>query len=129
MPARREVEAQIVAAMVQGVTRAEVARRADISERSLRRRLREPGLITAIAAARADHHRQVLGQLNELAVRAVRELDALLGDEDAGTRLRAARLILEQSSRFRAAADDARMSAMEAAQAETQAHMERIGHG
>jgi predicted transcriptional regulator len=122
--AKRDVDARIVVAVVQGLTRSEIAELAGISERTLRRRLKEPSLMAAVAESRAQVHAQVLGRLQQMASRALTEVEAVLTTGDPATRLRAARLVLEQCSSFRGASDDARLAAMEAAQARSTAERE-----
>jgi hypothetical protein len=120
---KREVDVRIITGVVEGLTQAKTAELAGISERTLRRRLREPSVVVAIAGARVQLHEQVLGRLHQLASTALTEIEEVMTTSDPATRLRAARLVLEQCSAYRGAADDARLSAMEADQAHTRAEL------
>jgi AcrR family transcriptional regulator len=82
---------------VTGQSQSDIAAAAGVSVRTLRRRQREPEVIRAVAEARADQTRLALGRLSTLRCQALVELEALLNDDNPTTRLRAVRLVLEQT--------------------------------
>ena len=114
----------IVAGVVEGSTRAETARRAGVSERTLRRRVKDPAMVVAIAEARLHLHEQVMGRLQHLALKAVDQFDSVMGAGTDAARIAASRAVLDQIVSFENALDNARLSAMEAAQARLQTQLE-----
>jgi hypothetical protein len=120
----RGADAQIIAGIVEGLTRAETAERAGISERTLRRRLKDPSVLHAIAEARVQIHEQVMGRLQHLAFKAVDQFDSVMDAGRDAARISASRAVLDQIVSFQGAVDNARLSAMEAAHAEMLARVE-----
>ncbi len=123
--ARKGSKDAIVAGVVAGLTRAEVARIAGVSERTLRRRLREDeGLIVEVASARAEIQEQVVGRLASLAHRALDEVEDILCDGSNGHKLAAAKLVLDQQAPQRAGHEDVLLRAEEIALAR---ELRRVG--
>lgn len=102
-----EVDALIVTGMVAGMRRADLAVALSISERTLRRKLAKPEMIEAIAEARAETQREILGRVNTLTNTALDALEAILTGGTQPCRLQAARIVLDQRIVQRAIYDEA----------------------
>ena len=113
MPNRHGSRDVIVALTAAGRPQSEVADAAGISVRTLRRRLEEPDLVSAVAAATLELERQAVGQLSDLRARAFSRLGALLADDDPGITLRACKLILDAGLAHRSALADDRLGYLE----------------
>lgn len=124
MASKRAADTQIIVGIVEGLTRAETAGRAGISERTLRRRLKDPSVLHAIAEARVQIHEQVMGRLQHLAFKAVDQFGSVMDSGRDAARISASRAVLDQIVSFQGALDSARLSAMEAAHAELLARLE-----
>jgi len=105
----------IVAGVLEGLDRAQIAERAGISERTLRRRLGDPDIIASIADARLLLHGQVVGQLQHLAFTAIEEVTNLLHLGEDRVKVAAAKLVLDQLVSQKTALDDGRIAALEVA--------------
>jgi hypothetical protein len=105
----------IVAGVIAGLDRAEIARQAGISGRTLRRRLAEPEVIEAIADARLQLHGQIVSQLQQLAFTAIEEVTNLLHLGEERVKATAAKLVLDQLVTQKNAFDDGRITALEVA--------------
>jgi AcrR family transcriptional regulator len=116
---------EIVGGMVAGKRLADIAAAAGISPRTLRRRLKEPAVMAAIAEAQADAHRQVAARLTGLADTALTRIGLLLEADDSATQLRAARLVLERLTVHRSVLEESRLIALEAALVGKQVSSER----
>lgn len=117
--AKRNVDSQIVAGMVHGLQRKDIARSVGVSERTLRRRLSEPAMVEAIAAAQAEVQRELNGRLNGLAHRALTEIEQLLGHGPNTVKVQVAKLILEQRVVQRQVYEDALLDLAEASHGES----------
>ena len=84
-----------ITALLTEPTLADAARQAHTSERTLRRRARDPQFQEAYKAARYEAFRTAIGQLQAASLEAVAALRAALTDEHGSTRVRAAIAILE----------------------------------
>lgn len=122
----RAADSAIVAGIVAGLKRAEISEQAGISERTLRRRLRDPHVIKEVAEARVQLHGEVTGRLQTLACRAIEQIESVLDNGNHRDRLAASKLILDQIVSHRAALDEARVSALEIAQAQDRARWEAL---
>jgi len=112
-------DAVVVAGVLEGLDQAEIAGRAGISERTLRRRLRDPDIIASITDARLQLHGQVVGQLQHLAFVAIEEVTNLLQLGEDRVKVAAAKLVLDQLVSQKNALDDGRIAALEVAVART----------
>src|SRR5262245_3905144 len=97
----RNADSALIAALAAGDTAAEAARKAGVSERTVRRRLDDPGFKRALEAAKAEALARAVAKLSDRAVAAVDTLAALLDAESESVRLGAARSVLELGSRLR----------------------------
>ena len=104
-----------MAGVLEGLDRAQIAERAGISERTLRRRLGDPDIIASIADARLLLHGQVVGQLQHLAFTAIEEVTNLLHLGEDRVKVAAAKLVLDQLVSQKTALDDGRIAALEVA--------------
>jgi hypothetical protein len=90
----------LAAALASGQTLRDAARTAGLSERTAARRMADPAFRSEVAAIRARILEQATGQLAAAATKAVTTLCALLDDDLANVRLRAACAILELSHKL-----------------------------
>ncbi len=110
---QRGAREMIVALTVAGRPQNEVARAAGISVRTLRRRLQEPDIVEAMAAATRDREQQALGRLADLRGLAFDALHDHLRSPDPAVQARAAKLVLEQGLAHRNAFTADRFAALE----------------
>ncbi len=96
MGSKRGLNALIVQGVVEGLSRAETADRAGVSERTLRRRLQDPDVLKSLADVRAELHGEVLGRLQQLAFKAVEQIDEVLESGTDASRIAASKLVLDQ---------------------------------
>jgi hypothetical protein len=91
----------MVHALAHGKTHAEAARIADVSERTISRRLQDPAFAARVDEARAEVVSAAGAQLAGLFPRAIATLADLLDDKDSRTRLGAAQLVFKSGLVFR----------------------------
>ncbi len=116
--ARRPVaDAALVAALVGGATLDEAADAANVSRRTVARRLKDPAFRGELEPLRREALARAADRLAGLATAALETLDELLGAHHPPTiRLGAARAVLHEASRFHDAAELAkRIEAIEQA--------------
>jgi len=100
---RAAADAAIIASLAGGAKIADCARTANVSERTVTRRLEDPEFVARVSAARSDMLRQATARLSAGASEAVEALMELLDGELPPTvRLSAARVILDSGIRLRA---------------------------
>lgn len=108
-----------VAALAAGRTIAAAAREAGISERTLRRRLADTGFAAQVHAARARIIEEAVGRLAGAAAGAIETLVRLLTSANEPVVVSAAKGLLDNLLRYRAAHDlDERLTRIEDAVAE-----------
>lgn len=105
IPEWADTDEIILASLASGMTHAEAARVADVSTKTIQRRLADKAFADEIARRRAAQVERVTGQLTQLSVRAVETLEAALDDEAPSIRLKAADLTLGWLVRLRREAD------------------------
>jgi hypothetical protein len=105
----------LVAGVASGLSLREAAARANLSERTAKRRSVSPAFQSELTAARARMLDDALGRLSYAAAAAAATLARLLGTHHpAGVRLRAAVSILEAAVKLRQAVEwEERLSALE----------------
>lgn len=107
----------LLACLAAGKTVAEAACTAGLSEATCYRRLGDAGFQSRLSETRAAVLSRAVGMLTELALAAVAAMQASLGAESEGVRLRAAVAVLDQVVRLRASEDlERRLTALERAQ-------------
>ncbi len=122
--ARREV---IISMTVAGRSQAEIAAAINGSIRTVRRWQQEPAVHAAVAAALQVREQNALAELAKLRSKACAVLDQLLDDSDRKVQLQAVKLAMDNNVAQRAAFDDERTVALEAALAQVQASTRRLG--
>lgn len=115
--ARTNARAVAVAALAAGLPQGEVARRAGVSDRTLRRWLKQDAFRRQVEDARAGLISSTVGRLADATTDAVATLVALLGTGNPpAARLGAARAILEMANRYRESEElEKRLAALEEA--------------
>jgi len=109
-------------ALATGLSYLEAGELAELSARTVRRRLTAPDFAAELARRRAMRVSDVTGRLVAASERAVQVLLELLESQVAGERLRSAELILNMGRRFRSDTDiDVRLSTLEARPAQVAA--------
>jgi hypothetical protein len=99
---RSQADAILVSALLGGLTIAEAARQAGVSERTARRRLRDPDFAGELAAAKAELLDRTLTLLADASTQAVMTLRELLGkDAPPQVRAMAGKTLLELTLRRR----------------------------
>jgi len=102
LAARRSGQDEIlVAALASGRSYAEAGKLADVSARTVARRMAEPAFARLVRDRRDEEVQCVAGQLSAMAGTAVMSIASCLEDEQAKTRLAAAKLVLELVLKFR----------------------------
>jgi hypothetical protein len=91
----------LIAALAAGATQEDAAAQAGVSERTVRRRLDDPGFSRQVSAARAEMVARAVAQLAAASTEAVETLRGLLGSPLDFARLAAARAILEVGMKMR----------------------------
>lgn len=111
-------EAALVAAAAAGRPLAQVAAAAGVSLSTAQRRLRDPEVALAVAAARGELRRQAVARMVDLRANALNRVEAILELGDPALVLRAAALVLNSSLKLEAAYDfHDRLAALEEGQA------------
>ena len=105
---KKPPEAALIAALAAGCTRANAGERAGLSERTVARRLKDPGFRTEVNRARSEILERSLGLLADRTTVAVATLSELLDDESPYVKLQASKAILDHALKFREQADLAR---------------------
>lgn len=113
---KREQEDEIlVEALAVGRTYAEAGRLADVSERTVRRRMSDPAFARIVSVRRGEHVGVVTGHLVSAGEDAVRVLLECLTDSNAAVRIRSAHLLLTLGAQLRHAHElEERIAALEA---------------
>ena len=111
----RKPDELLIAALIQGRTHAEAARLAGVSERTVRRRLRDADVAARIQHGRDELTSAAAARMAELYPRAIETLGELLDDKAKDIRLRAAQSVLKIGPDFRARTEiEDRLRALEA---------------
>ena len=113
MPKVKGATHVIVAGVVAGSSQAEVAAEAGVSVRTVRRRLRDPGVVTAILEAEAEVQRPLVARLSEMSSTALDCLVEQMASEDPAVAHRAAKTTLERMLVHQSALDQQRLLALE----------------
>jgi hypothetical protein len=92
---RKNADDVLLAALASGQTIAKSAAMANVSERTARRRMKEPEFRQRLNEARAEMVEQVIGRLSSGMTKAVDTLKKLLRAKSEAVRLGAARSIVE----------------------------------
>jgi hypothetical protein len=112
----------MLTALAAGATYAEAAEQANVSERTIRRRMADPDFRKRLSEARGQMLTLVVGRLTDYALDAVETLHELLvrgPDTLPSVRERAARTILDMGARLRESSElEDRIAALEARLAE-----------
>jgi hypothetical protein len=95
----------ILASLASGMTHAEAARVADVSTKTVQRRVADNDFSDEVARRRREQVEQVTGQLTRLSVRAAETLELALDDDAASIRLKAVDLTFSWLIRLRREAD------------------------
>lgn len=106
----------ILAALAAGLTHVEAAAAANVSSKTIQRRLRDPAFAAKVAHQRALRVNEVTGRLSMLSLLAVDALEQCLAAEDvpAAIRLRAVEMVFAWLRRHRDEADvDLRITLLE----------------
>jgi hypothetical protein len=97
---------KIMLALTCGASVEGAARQAGVSERTVRRRLKDPRFMRKLNKLRAEMHLRLADQLTAASTEAVRTLVLLMKDGNSGTvRLGAARAVVELGTKVRETAD------------------------
>jgi hypothetical protein len=101
--------------LARGGSYAEAGAAANVSTRTVRRRMTEERFANEVALLRSERVGQLLGELVELSTRSIQTIRECLEDESASIRLRAADLTLTHMSKLRREHDvDVRLGLIEA---------------
>lgn len=92
---RKAANTAIIAALAAGCTQAEAARRAGVSERTVRRRLEDITFTELVETARGELLDRTVGKVADAATRGVETLEGLLDADSERVRLGAARALVE----------------------------------
>jgi hypothetical protein len=92
---RKNADDGLVASLAAGASAAAAAAKAEVSERTVRRRLEDPAFRARVDEARAELVRQAVGRLADVGALASDTLAELVQDAPPAVRLGAARGILE----------------------------------
>jgi len=114
---RATQDEKIIAALASGLNYTLAGVAANVSDRTVARRMSEPGFARRVAARRDEVVVSAVGQLTSLVDEAVDGIRSGLVDESARTRMAAGKLILELVLRFRQTFD------LELQVAEIRAHL------
>jgi hypothetical protein len=95
----------ILSGLAAGLTHAETAELANVSSKTVQRRLSNDAFAAEVARRRGQQVERITGRLSELSSRAVDTLTDALGDDSAAIRLRAADLTLNWLVKLRREAD------------------------
>jgi hypothetical protein len=112
---RANADEALIAHLAGGATVGAAAKLCEVSERTVGRRLADPGFRKRLAEARATMLNRALGHLSQGAAEASVTLRKLLRSEDAKVRPGAARSILEAVGKLQESVDvEDRLAALEA---------------
>ncbi len=114
---RAAQDEKIIAALASGLNYAAAGAAANVSDRTVARRMSKPSFARRVAARRDELVVSAVGQLTSLVDEAVEAIRSGLVDESARTRMAAGKLILELVLRFRQSFD------LELQVAEIRAHL------
>jgi len=104
----------LVAALAAGSTVPDAAKRANMSERTARRRLDDPAFRRRVSEARGELYSAAMGRLAAVATKAADTLEKLLTSTRDAVALGAARSILELGQRLRESVElEQRIAALE----------------
>jgi hypothetical protein len=103
----------IVAGVVAGKSQTEIATEAGVSIRTLRRRLRDPEVMTAVLEAQAEVQRPLVARLATMGSSALDCLQTQMDSEDPAVAHRAAKTTLDRMLVHQTALDQQRLLAME----------------
>ncbi len=107
----------IVAALASGRSYEDAGAAAEVSARTVRRRMAEPAFATAVSARRGERVAAVTGQLVAAGGDAIAVITDCLGSERDSVRLRAAHLLLSLGVQLRGATElEQRITELETAQ-------------
>ena len=98
---RKQARMAAALALAVGETVAKAAKKAGISERTVYRWSQQSSFRNRVAELRARLVSEAVGKLSKSMASAAGVLDKLLKSEDEGTRLRAARAVLELTTKLR----------------------------
>ena len=112
---RGQEDEVLVAALVAGHTYAEAGGVAGVSERTVRRRMADPGFAGVVSTRRGERVAAITGLLVTAGPEAIDVLRSCMAAESETVRLRAAQLVLGLGAQFRQAQElEARLVALEA---------------
>lgn len=97
----RAVDFRLLTALAAGATNREAGQVAGVSERTVRRRMADPGFRARVHDVRGEMLSRALGELTDASVEAAATLRKLLTARPPTVRLGAARAILELATRLR----------------------------
>jgi hypothetical protein len=103
----------IVAGIVAGKSQTDIAEEAGISTRTLRRRMHEPDVMTAVHEAQAEAQRLLVARLTTMGSSALDCLEQQLRSDDAAVAHRAAKTTLDKMIIHQHALDQQRLLVME----------------
>ncbi len=112
---KQSADPTILLALACGANAEAAARQAGVSERTVRRRLKDPKFVQKVNKLRAEMHLRIADQLTAAGTEGVRTMVQLMKDTNSGSvRLGAARSVVELSTKVRETADLAvRLSELE----------------
>ncbi len=103
---KQSADPKILLALACGANAEAAARQAGVSERTVRRRLKDPKFVRKVNKLRAEMHVRVADQLTAASTEGVRTMVQLMKDTNSGSvRLGAARSVVELSTKVRETAD------------------------
>jgi AcrR family transcriptional regulator len=109
----------IVAGLVAGKSQAEIAAEAGVSERTVRRRQRDPDVIMAVLEAQVEVQRPQVARLSAMGGTALDCLQTQMDSDDPAVAHRASKTVLERMLVHQSALDQQRLVAMELRSAAT----------
>lgn len=114
--AREHEDEVLKAALAAGMTYAAAGAVAGVSDRTVRRRMKEPGFAAQVSTMRGEHVAAVTGQLAIAGGAAVEVLVDCMAAGSPALRLRAAHLVLTLGAQLRQASEfEERLTALETA--------------
>jgi hypothetical protein len=119
---KRGADGKVLLALACGASAEAAARQANVSESTVRRRLKDAAFIAKLNKVRAEMHVRIADQLTAASTEGVRTMVQLMKETNSGSvRLGAARSVVELSAKVRETADLAvRINELERRLAETQ---------
>jgi hypothetical protein len=117
-----QLPSAVLLALACGASAEAAARQANVSESTVRRRLKDAAFIAKLNKVRAEMHVRIADQLTAASTEGVRTMVQLMKETNSGSvRLGAARSVVELSAKVRETADLAvRINELERRLAETQ---------